>query len=94
MGREYYYAAYFRGTGGQDVGGILKIDVSSNTIADHLEWEYQVDQLKLTSAEELLYAVTPIDSTVQVIETKTMKRITSVKVGGSLKYLAITKNNY
>lgn len=94
MGTEYYYAAYFRGTGGQNVGGILKIDVSSNTIADHLEWEYQVDQLKLTSAEELLYAVTPIDSTVQVIETKTMKRITSVKVGGSLKYLAITKNNY
>ncbi len=94
MGKDYYYAAYFRGTGGQEVGGILKIDVNSNTIADHLEWEYQVDQLKLTSAEELLYAVTPIDSTVQVIETKTMKRITSVKVGGSLKYLAITKNNY
>lgn len=94
MGKEYYYAAYYKGTGGDNVGGILKIDISSNTVADHLEWEYQVDQLRLTSAEELLYAVTPIDSTVQVIETKTMKRITSVKVGGSLKYLAITKNNY
>ena len=94
MGKDYYYAAYFRGTGGDNVGGVLKIDVNSNTVADHLEWEYQVDQLRLTSAEELLYAVTPIDSTVQIIETKTMKRISSTKVDGSLKYLAITKNNY
>ncbi len=94
MGKEYYYAAYYRGTGGDNIGGILKIDVSSNTITDHMEWEYQVDQLRLTSAEELLYAVTPIDSTVQIIETKTMKRISSAKVGGSLKYLALTKNNY
>ena len=94
MGKEFYYAAYFRGTGGDNVGGILKIDAASNTVADHLEWEYQVDQLRLTSAEELLYAVTPIDSTVKIIETKTMKPISSAKVGGSLKYLAITKNNY
>ena len=94
MGKDYYYAAYYRGTGGDNVGGILKIDVASNTVADHLEWEYQVDQLRLTSAEELLYAVTPVDSTVQIIETKTMKRLSSAKVGGSLKYLALTKNNY
>ncbi len=94
MGKDFYYAAYFRGTGGDNVGGVLKIDVNSNTVADKLEWEYQVDQLRLTSAEELLYAVTPIDSTVQIIETKTMKRISSIKVDGSLKYLAITKNNY
>ncbi|HEY6906248.1 MAG TPA: Ig-like domain-containing protein [Ignavibacteriaceae bacterium] len=94
MGTDYYYAAYFRGTGGNDVGGVLKIDVSSNTITGSLEWEYQVDQLKLTSAEELLYAVTPVDSSIQIIETKTMKRISSSKVNGSLKYLAITNNNY
>ena len=94
MGTNYYYVAYYRGTGGNDIGGVLKIDINSNTIADHLEWEYQVDQLKLTSAEELLYAVTPVDSTVQIIETKTMNKITSAKVSGSLKYLAITNNNY
>lgn len=94
MGKDYYYVAYYKGTGGDNIGGILKIDVNSNTISDHLEWEYQVDQLKLTAAEELLYAVTPVDSTVQVIETKTMKNITSTKVSGSLKYLAVTKNNY
>ena len=94
MGNDFYYVAYYRGTGGNDVGGILKIDNVSNSISGHLEWEYQVDQLKLTAAEELLYAVTPVDSTVQVIETKTMERITSSKVGGSLKYLAITNNNY
>lgn len=94
MGKDNYYVAYFRGTGGNNVGGILKIDIHSRTIVDKLEWEYQVDQLKLTSAEELLYAVTPIDSTVQVIETKTMHQITSAKVEGSLKYLAITNKNY
>jgi hypothetical protein len=94
MGTNFYYVAYYRGTGGDDIGGILKIDINTNTIVGHLEWEYQVDQLKLTSAEELLYAVTPIDSTVQVIETKTMNRITSSKVNGNLKYLAITNNNY
>ena len=94
MGTNYYYVAYYRGTGGNDVGGILKIDNVSNSVSGHLEWEYQVDQLKLTAAEELLYAVTPVDSTVQVIETKTMERITSSKVGGSLKYLALTNNNY
>jgi Bacterial Ig-like domain len=94
MGTNFYYVAYYRGTGGNDIGGILKVDINSNTISGHLEWEYQVDQLKLTSAEELLYAVTPVDSTVQIIETKTMNKITSTKVSGSLKYLAITNNNY
>jgi len=94
MGSNYYYVAYYRGTGGDDIGGILKIDINSNAIVGHLEWEYQVDQLKLTAAEELIYAVTPIDSTIQVIETKSMHRITSSKVDGNLKYLAITNNNY
>jgi len=94
IGSNYYYVAYYRGTGGEDIGGILKIDINSNTIVGHLEWEYQVDQLKLTAAEELIYAVTPIDSTVQVIEKKSMHRITSSKVDGNLKYLAITNNNY
>ncbi len=94
MGTDYFYVAYFRGTGGENIGGVLKIDVNSNSVISKLEWEYQVDQLKLTSAEELLYAVTPIDSTIQVIETKTMRNITSMKVNGSLKYLAVTNNNY
>ena len=94
MGASHFYVAYYRGTGGNNIGGVLKIDISTNTIVGHLEWEYQVDQLKLTAAEELIYAVTPIDSTVQVIETSSMHRITSTKVDGNLKYLAVTKNNY
>jgi hypothetical protein len=94
MGMDYYYVAYYRGTGGDNIGGILKIDLNSDAIVGNLEWEYQVDQLKLTAAEELLYAVTPVDSTVQVIETKTMKNITSSKVEGNLKFLAITNKNY
>jgi DNA-binding beta-propeller fold protein YncE len=94
MGAAHYYVAYFRGTGGENIGGVLKIDINSHAVAERLEWEYQVDQLKLTTSEELLYAVTPVDSTVQVIETKSMHRITSAKVEGSLKFLAITNKNY
>lgn len=94
MGSKYYFVAYFRGVGGENIGGILKIDINTNNIVGHLEWAYQVDQLKLTAADELLYAVTPVDSTVQVIETGSMQNITSVKIEGNLKYLAITKNNY
>ena len=44
MGNNFYYVAYYRGTGGNDVGGILKIDNNTNSIAGHLEWGYQVDQ--------------------------------------------------
>jgi DNA-binding beta-propeller fold protein YncE len=94
MGESHYYVAYYRGTGGENIGGVLKIDINSASIEDHLQWEYQVDQMKLTASEELLYAVTPVDSTVQVIETKSMHNITSAKVEGSLKFLAITNNNY
>ena len=94
MGESYYYVAYFRGTGGDNIGGILKIDLNTHEIAGHLEWEYQVDQLKLTASEELLYAVTPVNSTLQVIETKSMHNITSTEVEGSLKFLAITNKNY
>jgi Bacterial Ig-like domain len=94
MGTNYYFVAYYRGTGGDNIGGVLKIDNATNEIAEHLEWEYQVDQLKLTAGEELIYAVTPSDSTVQVIEAKTLHNITSAKVNGNLKYIAITKNNY
>lgn len=94
MGTDHYYLAYYRGTGGQDVGGVLKIEIASNSITQHLQWTYQVDQMKLTAAEELIYAVTPIDSTVRVIETKTLKNITSTKVNGSLKFVAVTGKNY
>ncbi len=94
MGTAHYYVSYFRGTGGENIGGVLKIDINSHAVAERLEWEYQVDQLKLTASEELLYAVTPVDSTVQVIETKSMHNITSTKVEGSLKFLAITNKNY
>ncbi len=94
MSNNYYYLAYFKGTGGDNIGGILKIDIHSNTIVDKIDWTYQVDQLKLTAADELIYAITPIDSTVQVIETNSMHKITNTKVNGSLKFLAITNKNY
>ncbi|MGQ9798400.1 MAG: Ig-like domain-containing protein [Ignavibacterium sp.] len=94
MGKDFYYVSYFKGIGGDNFGGILKIDINSKNIVNKIDWQYQADQIKLTAAEELIYAVTPTDSTVQVVETKSMNKITEIKVNGSLKFLAITNKNY
>ncbi len=94
IGKDFYYQAYFKKIGKQNVGGIMKINVSTLNIEDVMMWDKDIDKLGLTSADELLYAVVPGDTTLQVIETKTLKNITEVKLNGSLKYLAVSKNNY
>lgn len=76
------------------VGGITKIDLASNSIISTTIWDKEIDQIGLTNANELLYAVIPVDSTVSLFETETVKEISSIKVEGSLKYLAVSKNNY
>ena len=94
MGSDAFYLAYYSGTGGQHNGGILKIGINSHNVIAQLKWEYDVDQIKLTAAGELLYAVTPVDTTVQIVEADQLHRISQAKVRGSLNYLAITKKNY
>ena len=94
VGKDAYYLAYFKGVGGDFVGGILKIDLNNYSLLSQIDWPYEVDQMKLTASDELLYAVTPRDSTLKIVETNTMQMISDVKVNGSLKYIAITKKNY
>ncbi len=94
IGKDFLYQAFFKKVGKENVGGILKINVSDLSVAEIMVWEKDIDKIALTAASELIYAVTPNDSTVQIIEAKTLKNITSVKLNGSLKYLAISKNNY
>lgn len=94
VGGQNYYVAYYRRISNDDVGGILKIDIPSLNISESLSWEYEVDQIGLTTAEELLYAVVPSDSTVKMVETKTMRNISQTKVNGSLKYVAVSRSNY
>lgn len=94
MGKEAYYLAYFKGVGGDFSGGILKISLNGYSLVSQLDWTYEVDQMKLTSSDELIYAVTPRDSSVKIVETNTMQMISETKVPGSLKYIAVTKKNY
>lgn len=53
-----------------------------------------MEEMDLTNGDELLYTITPQDSTVHILETRTLKVLSRVKVPGSLKYIAISKNNY
>ena len=94
VGKDAYYLAYFKGVGGDFVGGILKINLTDFSLTSQLDWPYEVDQMKLTASDELIYAVIPRDSTIKIVETNTMQMISEAKVNGSLKYLAVTKKNY
>lgn len=94
MGEKYYFAAFFKKVDKDLVGGITKIDLASNSIISTTMWDKEIDQIGLTNANELLYAVVPVDSTLSIFETETVKEISSTKVEGSLKYLAVSKNNY
>jgi len=94
MGTNAFYLAYFSGSSGDNNGGILKIDLNSGDVTAHLNWQYQVDKMKLTAADELLYCVTPVDSTIKIVSADQLQQISQAKVNGSLNYLAITKKNY
>ncbi len=94
MGDQYFYVAFFRGVSNNNLGGVIKIDNSSHSVSDIMTWENEIDHIGLTAADELLYVVVPRDTTVKVIETKTLQNITSTKVNGSLKFLAVSKKNY
>ncbi len=94
MGDNFYYQAFFKKVGKENIGGIMKVDVQNLSISEIKVWDKDIDKLGLTAANELIYAVVPNDTTVQIIETKTLKTLTEAKLSGSLKYIAVSKNNY
>ncbi len=91
---DAYFLNFFRKVNKEFIGGILKIDLNSQQIVDQLIWEKDMEEMDLTKGGELLYTITPQDSSLQIVECKTLKPISQVKVPGSLKYIAISKNNY
>ncbi len=91
---DYYYSSFYKYAGTDNDGGILKINASTYAIENVFQFSEEIDKLSITNAGELLYAVTPGDSSLHIIETKTLREITSVKIPGSLKYIAVSKNNY
>ncbi len=94
MGEQNYYLAFFKKSGNDRVGGIVKIDANSLAVTDELLWTRECDKIGLTNAEELVYAVAPADSSIQLVETSTLRNIAQEKINGSLKYVAVSKNNY
>jgi len=86
-GKNYYYLI----TNG---GGLYKIDYSSLSVTDFLFLDKTATGVAVTADDELLYVTTPVDSTVQVVETSTLTRISEIKVPGILKRIAVSIANY
>jgi YVTN family beta-propeller protein len=83
--------AYYLVTNG---GGVFKVDLTTISIVDQLELGKTATAIAATAAGELLYVVTPTDSSLQIVETSTMTRITEIKVPAALKNVAISNVNY
>ncbi|NOX19472.1 MAG: hypothetical protein GXO87_14490 [Chlorobi bacterium] len=91
---NYYYLSFFKNVDGDNIGGVIKIDIPSFEFKEIKVWEYEIDKVGLTNSDELLYTVVPSDSTVKILEAKTLRTISETKLPGSLKYIAVSKNNY
>ncbi len=91
---NYYYSSFYKYANTDTDGGILKIDIATQSVENVFTFGEEIDKLGITNSGELLYAVTPGDSSLHIIDTKTMREITKTKIKGSLKYVAVSKNNY
>lgn len=96
---EYYYLA-FKQSGADGAGGIAKINLSTLAIDNLLlldpvdEKQITIDDLAITDAGELLYAVVSQDTTVKIIETSTLSQISQAKVKGTPRSIALTQHNF
>jgi YVTN family beta-propeller protein len=84
---DYYYLV-------SNDGNVFKIDVNSHAIISQLELGRTASGIDVTAADEILYIVTPNDSTAQIIATGTMKVLRNTKIPGILKRVAISVDNY
>jgi DNA-binding beta-propeller fold protein YncE len=75
-------------------GSVFKIDIESQTIVTQLLLEKTSLAISVTTADEMLYVVTPQDSTAQIIETSTMTRLMEAKVPGDLRRVSTSILNY
>ncbi|MCB0283531.1 MAG: YncE family protein [Calditrichaeota bacterium] len=96
---ENYYLA-FKQSGADGAGGIAKINLSTLSIDELLlldpveDKQITIDDLAITDAGELLYAVVSQDTTVKIIETSTLSQISQAKVKGNPRSIALTQNNF
>ena len=75
-------------------GNVFKIDIFTRTVLMQLDLERISAGVDVTAADEMLYIATPVDSTVQIVETSTLTRLRQVKVPGTIKRVAASVLNY
>ncbi len=83
--------AYYLITNG---GGIYKADYASLSFSRDLYLDKILIAADATAAGELLYVVSPTDSTLQIIETSTLTKISEAKVAGVLNGVTVSVLNY
>ena len=83
--------AYYLITNG---GGIYKADYATLSFTRELYLDKILVAADATAGGELLYAVAPTDSTLQIIETSTLTKIGETKVEGVLNGVTVSISNY
>jgi len=83
--------AYYLVTNG---GGVFKVDYSSLGFTDYADVDRILSSVSATAHGELLYVVSQVDSTVDIVETSSMQKISEVKVHGVLNEITVSKLNY
>ena len=87
ISEDFYYLVTNDGT-------VFKIDISTKAIVGQLALGTTSAAIDVTAADEMLYVVTPNDSTAQIIASSTMTILRDCKVPGILKRVVISVNNY
>jgi glutamine cyclotransferase len=88
-------AYYLVSTALDNRAGILQIDLGSFAVSAQLELDLTgLSSIGVTHAGELLYVVSPNDSTLKIIETSTLTQISETKVPGALNSVAVSVQNY
>ncbi len=87
VGPGAYYVAMYG-------GGVYKIGLQSLEVEGVVDLGKTLNAVAATAAGELLYVVAPVDSSVAVVETSTMTRISQFKIPGALKRVAVSVQNY
>ncbi len=83
--------AYYLITNG---GGIYKADYASLSFTRELYLDKILVSADATAQGELLYAVSPTDSTLQIIETSTLTKVSETKIDGVLNNVTVSILNY
>jgi len=75
-------------------GSLFKINVSGQAIEDQIDVGQVASGVAVSSSDELVYVVTPSDSSAQVFATRPLTHIREVKIPGILRRMAISVLNY